>query len=138
MHRILFFDASKLFFSYSCTQIIGMANIIDLTYLKEISGGDNSFIKEMLELYITTTATEAELYHELLAKNDFEGIGHLAHKMKAPIQMLGANELFNTIRSLEQYGKEGSHLDQMPAMINKINELVDNSIVEIKEILNTL
>ncbi|MBP7511498.1 MAG: Hpt domain-containing protein [Bacteroidia bacterium] len=115
-----------------------MANTIDLTYLNEISGGDNNFIKEMLELYINTTATEAILFNELLAKQDYEGIGHLAHKMKAPIQMLGANELFNIIRSLEQYGKEASHIAEMPDYIRKINTLVEESIVEIKEILASL
>jgi HPt (histidine-containing phosphotransfer) domain-containing protein len=115
-----------------------MSNIIDLTYLKEISGGDNSFIKEMLELYINTTATEAELFSDLLAKQDYEGIGHLAHKMKAPIQMLGANELFILIRSLEQYGKDGSNIDQMPGLINRIKEQVLLSIAEIKSILETL
>jgi len=115
-----------------------MANTIDLTYLKEISGGDNSFIKEMLELYVNTTATEAVLFNELLAKQDYEGIGHLAHKMKAPIQMLGANELFNIMRSLEQYGKESSHIADMPGFISRITTLVDESIVEIKEILETL
>jgi HPt (histidine-containing phosphotransfer) domain-containing protein len=115
-----------------------MSNIIDLTYLKEISGGDSSFIKEMLELYINTTATEAELYSELLANQDFEGIGHLAHKMKAPIQMLGANELFNLTRSLEQYGRDGSNLDQMPGLIERIKEQVALSIIEIKSILETL
>ncbi len=115
-----------------------MSNIIDLTYLKEISGGDSSFIKEMLELYINTTATEAELFSDLLAKQDYEGIGHLAHKMKAPIQMLGANELFNLIRSLEQYGKDGSNIDQMPGLISRIKEQVLLSIAEIKTILETL
>jgi HPt (histidine-containing phosphotransfer) domain-containing protein len=115
-----------------------MSNIIDLTYLKEISGGDSSFIKEMLELYINSTATEAELFSDLLAKHDYEGIGHLAHKMKAPIQMLGANELFNLIRSLEQYGKDGSNIDQMPGLINRIKEQVLLSIAEIKSILETL
>ncbi|MCF8255584.1 MAG: Hpt domain-containing protein [Bacteroidia bacterium] len=115
-----------------------MSKIIDLSYLNEISGGDSSFIKEMLELYINTTATEADLYTEMLNSRDYEGIGHLAHKMKAPIQMLGANELFQTIRNLEHYGKEGSHLDEMPQLIDKVKSLVAESIVEIRGILDTL
>lgn len=115
-----------------------MGKIIDLSYLNEISGGDSNFIKEMLELYVNTTAVEAQLYHELLNQKNYEGISHLAHKMKAPIQMLGANELFNLIRSLEKYGKEGNNIDQMPGIISEVQKQVDLSIEEIKELLLTL
>ncbi len=109
--------------------------MIDLSYLKEISGNDQEFIKEMLALYIQTTAAEASNLMDLLAKEDFEAIGHLAHKIKAPIQMLGATELLELIRSLEIYGKEKSHLDELPHIIHQVGILVDQSVTEIKAIL---
>lgn len=115
-----------------------MSKIIDLSYLNEISGGDSSFVKEMLELYVNTTAEEARLYYDLLKENNYEAIGHLAHKMKAPIQMLGASDLFNLVRSLEKYGKEGSNIEQIPAIIDEIQRQVELSIIEIKELLTTL
>lgn len=100
-----------------------MANIIDLSYLNEISGGDSAFIKEMLELYINSTAIEADQFSEYLNVGNYEGIGNLAHKMKAPIQMLGASELFQTIRTIERYGKEGNNLEQIPELINVVQTL---------------
>jgi HPt (histidine-containing phosphotransfer) domain-containing protein len=115
-----------------------MANNIDLSYLQEISGGDSSFIKEMLELYVNTTAQEASLFPALLSSGDINGIGNLAHKMKAPIQMLGANQLFDTIRSLEQIGKNGQHTDEIEPLIEKVQTLVNSSIEEIHQILGTL
>jgi HPt (histidine-containing phosphotransfer) domain-containing protein len=115
-----------------------MANNIDLSYLQEISGGDSSFIKEMLELYVNTTAQEASLFPILLSNGDINGIGNLAHKMKAPIQMLGANELFNVIRNLEQIGKNGQHSEEIAPLVDKAQELVNSSIEEIHQILGTL
>ncbi len=112
--------------------------MIDLSYLKEISGNDQEFIKEMLALYIQTTAAEAANLKDLLAKEDFEAIGHLAHKIKAPIQMLGAGELFEIVRSLEIYGKERSLLEEMPQMIQRISTLVEESVIEINSIIKTL
>lgn len=112
-----------------------MSKIIDLTYLNEISGGDSSFIKEMLELYVNTTATEGALFDGLVQNNDLDGINHLAHKMKAPIQMLGASDLFNTIKMLELYGKEKSHVEEIPAMVQKIQEQIELSIIEIRGII---
>lgn len=106
---------------------------LDLTYLNEISGGDKNFIREMLELFVVTTASEADQYDALLANSEYERIGSLAHKMKAPVQMLGANDLFETIRSLEVYGKERSNLDQIPILIGKVKSeilLLKEEIVE--------
>ncbi len=115
-----------------------MSKIIDLTYLIDISGGDNGFIKEMLELFVTTATTESELFDELVENNDFDGISRLAHKMKAAIQMLGANDLFNSIKLLEQYSNEHSHADEIPSMVAKIKDQIQLSIVEIKEIVLSL
>jgi HPt (histidine-containing phosphotransfer) domain-containing protein len=112
-----------------------MANIIDLSYLNEISGGDQGFIKEMLELFVNSTATEAEQFDALLANNNYEGIGHLAHKMKAPIQMLGANNLFLLIRDLEKFGKEMSNLEKIPTMIVEVKNQIQFAIEDINDIL---
>ncbi|GAB1448686.1 MAG: Hpt domain-containing protein [Bacteroidetes bacterium] len=112
-----------------------MGKIIDLSYLNEISGGDQGFIREMLELFVNSTATEAPLFKELLDKGDYAGIGHLAHKMKAPIQMLGANNLFLLIRDLELFGKEASHTDKIPGMVEEVNNQVNLACEEINQIL---
>lgn len=111
---------------------------LDLTYLNEISGGDKNFIREMLDLFVVTTASEAEQYDSLLANSEYERIGGLAHKMKAPVQMLGANDLFETIRSLEISGKERSNIDQIPSLIAKVKTEIASLKDEIVEVLKTL
>lgn len=108
---------------------------IDLSYLNEISGGDKAFIREMLELFIHTTSVEVYQFDSLLQANAIDQIGSLAHKMKAPIQMLGANELFELIRSVEKSGKEHSNLELLPEKINDVKRKVEELSQEIKEIL---
>jgi HPt (histidine-containing phosphotransfer) domain-containing protein len=120
------------------TIAIKIMSKIDLTYLNEISGGDKKFIREMLDLFLVTTASEADQYDALLANSEYERIGSLAHKMKAPVQMLGANELFETIRDLEVSGKEKSNLDQIPSLIEKVKSEVNLLKHEIVEALKTL
>ncbi|MFY8110023.1 MAG: Hpt domain-containing protein [Bacteroidia bacterium] len=115
-----------------------MANIINLDYLKEISGGDQGFIKEMLELFVNSTATEADQFDALLASGNYEGIGHLAHKMKAPIQMLGANNLFLLIRDLEKFGKEQSNLEKVPGMVAEVKNQIVFAIEEINGLLKDM
>lgn len=111
-----------------------MSNI-DLTYLNEISGGDNAFIKEMLDLFLNTTAIEVSEFDTLLANQNYEGIGQLAHKMKAPIQMLGASVLFEKVRTLEMIGKGKDNLESVPGLINEIKASIENLKTEISNLM---
>ncbi len=115
-----------------------MANNIDLSYLQEISGGYTSFIKEMLELFVNSTAQKASLFPILLSNGDINGIGNLAHKMKVPIQMLGANELFDEVCTLVQIGKNGQHTNEIAPLIEKVQVLLNSTIKVIQQILGTL
>lgn len=104
-----------------------MPDLLDLSYLHEISGGDKEFIREMLELYLNHTAPEASRFPELLANSDYQGIGHLAHKIKAPVQMLGAKKLQKTLQTLEQYGKDKSHLGEIADLILRIQQMIEDT-----------
>jgi HPt (histidine-containing phosphotransfer) domain-containing protein len=111
-----------------------MSNI-DLTYLSEISGGDIAFIREMLDLFLNTTALEINDFDKLLAEKNYEGIGMLAHKMKAPIQMLGASALFEKVRSLENEGKSKLNIDVIPNLINEIKIMLADLKIEIEGLI---
>lgn len=111
---------------------------LNLNYLSEISGGDKNFIREMLELYVQSTAPEAENFQALLENANYEGIGHLAHKIKAPVQMLGADDLFHHLKTLEKYGKEGSNLNEIPGLVARVQVLVKESIEAAQESLKGL
>lgn len=111
---------------------------IDLTYLNEISGGDNSFIREMLDLFINTTAIEVNEFDHLLAEGNYEAIGQLAHKMKAPIQMIGASVLFDKLRAIENDGKHRTNLESIPNSINEVKIKIANLTNDIHALLATM
>jgi HPt (histidine-containing phosphotransfer) domain-containing protein len=113
-------------------------NNIDLTYLKEISGGDDSFIREMLDLFLNTTAIEVNEFDHHLAVGDYAAIGQLAHKMKAPIQMIGASELFDKLKVIENSGKNGVSTESFPNMINEVKVKTADLATEINELLATM
>ncbi|MFN4082189.1 MAG: Hpt domain-containing protein [Bacteroidia bacterium] len=115
-----------------------MEKVLDLTYLNEISGGDVGFVKEMLQLFVNTTALEANQFNEFVASQNWQAAGSLAHKLKAPIQMLGANELFDLVRNIEQWGKEGINTQNIPIAVTRVKELIDTLTNEINEVIPTL
>lgn len=113
-------------------------NKIDLSYLNEISAGDNAFIKEMLELFLNTTAIEVNEFDNHLANANFEAIGLLAHKMKAPIQMMGVNDLFDKIKSIENNCKNSTNLESIPNLITEVKLQINTISEDIKTILTKM
>jgi hypothetical protein len=58
--------------------------------------------------------------------------------MKAPIQMLGANNLFLLMRDLEKFGKEQSNLEKLPEMVAEVKNQIAFAIEEIHDLLKEM
>ena len=63
--------------------------VIDLNYLKEFSGGDSGFMKEMIVMFLEQMPQEISKLSSLLANEEWYQLGKLAHKMKPNYLMMG-------------------------------------------------
>lgn len=115
-----------------------MDKILDLNYLNEISAGDPAFIKEMLQLFIDTTALEVNDFDALVETQQWDNIGKLAHKIKAPIQMLGGNDLYNLVKIIEVYGKDQTNTNEIPNLVASLKEKIQQLTNEIAQTLTAL
>jgi HPt (histidine-containing phosphotransfer) domain-containing protein len=112
--------------------------MVNLNYLKEISGGDQQFIKDMLLMFNQTTAKEVRGFNQLLLEENYAAIGSLAHKIKAPVQMICHSDLTEQVKQLEKLGKEARQLDQIPSLIQLIQSQMELLAVEIDKTLQTI
>ncbi len=111
--------------------------MVNLSYLNEISGGDKQFIKDMLLMFNQTTATEVVGFDQLLLDENYTAIGSLAHKIKAPVQMICQSDLPEHVRSLEKMGKEASQIDQIPGLIQQVQSEMKVLVEAIEKTLQT-
>lgn len=79
---------------------------IDLTYLKEFSGGDKAFVKEMISLFVNEAPNQTVLLKEYLDNQEWIKLSKLAHRMKPNFQMLGMESQRETAFNIETMGKE--------------------------------
>lgn len=93
---------------------------LDLSYLNTISGGDKAFINDMLKMFLNTTFPEIELLKKHANDQAWELFGSTAHKMKAPIQMLGVPVVSDLVLELEQIGKHRTDLDTVPSKVQTL------------------
>ena len=113
---------------------------IDLTYLENISAGDKAFVAEMLAMLQKNTLPEIEILKQLVNEKDWEKVRASAHKMKAPIEMLGIPEVSNIIMEIELQTKTQTSLETLPAKVLNLESqfaelglLLTHEIAELKK-----
>lgn len=59
--------------------------LISYAYLNEISGGDQDFQKEIVDTFLQEMVGEMDRMKAALGAKDWQLLGNVAHKVKAPI-----------------------------------------------------
>lgn len=75
---------------------------INLNNLYHISGGDEQFVKQMLISFINTTQKGLKDIQEAVISGQSELVADLAHKMLPPCRHIGASDLYNLLRKIEE------------------------------------
>ena len=108
--------------------------LTNLSYLKEISNGNNEFIIELIDLFfkqIPEYQVQLQDFHE---KEDWLSIGKIAHKAKSSILMMGLDELASKLKRLEENAKESKNINEYSEIIAKFVRDSNIAIQELKEI----
>jgi len=97
-----------------------MSKYYKLDKIKEISGGDDSFVKEMVELFLKDVDSNMKSFNDMLEQNDMDGIAKLAHKIKPSIDLLGIEIIQEDIRELRTEAENQSM--KVSELITKLND----------------
>ncbi len=88
------------------------APLFDLSQLRQLSRGNEDFVKKMVAVFVKLTAENTEAFEDAIDHDDTEKIKKLAHKIKPSIDQLGIISLKDVVRNIEKYEVEnGSHTE---------------------------
>ncbi len=108
--------------------------VMDLAYLKELSGGDRQMLKDII---LTYQVEMPEILADLKSgneKNDAQKVSRMAHKAKSSFKMLGMETAFNSLLQIENKAKE----NQL-AGVQKLIDVVQNQFdMAMKELSDTI
>ena len=102
-----------------------------LILLKEHASGDQDYMAEIL----TDCLHEFPVYMEELNKANeeanFEGVRYAAHKMKAPIALIGAEKIKFLLTTMESNVIKNQYLDSLPEHVKEVNKLMEKLYQEL-------
>jgi CheY-like chemotaxis protein len=107
--------------------------LYDLSMVRNIAGGDEAFVKRMLQLFLDTVPPSLQEIQLETVKEDWEQVGKLAHKMKSTIDSMNIASLKEIIRQIEQDGKRGVDVGTIPEKVNEVERVMKLCVEEVKK-----
>lgn len=95
--------------------------LVDLEYLREISGNDADFIKEMLDMFLVQTPELMTELSEAISGGNFADIKAAAHKVKPTFAMVGRDDFRQAMQQIENLAKEEGDLLQIKVYYDSVN-----------------
>jgi HPt (histidine-containing phosphotransfer) domain-containing protein len=104
---------------------------IDLSYLREMSGGNKELILEMISIFKSQTIELGKDMDQLLESKQYELLGKLAHKAKSSISIMGLEELAQSLKNLENSAREGKSIGTYAAIVAGFKQETSEAIKEL-------
>jgi len=108
---------------------------LDLTFLKEISDGDQDFINDVLNTFLDEMPKDIAQMNQAVADQDIVMIGRMAHKTKSTLQTLGLFELKELALKIEQLSKETPKDPAILRLSQKFMGHIDQVYPNVKELV---
>ena len=106
--------------------------ITDLNYLKTMSGGDSTFIREMIDLFREQIEEYKISMPELLEKKDYDGLSKIAHKAKSSVAVMGMVEVADLLKELEILAHDQKNMERCEPLITHFLEQSELAINELE------
>ncbi len=99
-----------------------MEELYDLAEIREMSGNDQSFVNEMLGLFVKNNLQYLEELNAAYESKDWSQVKFYAHKIKPSILVVHAVNLKQPILDLNEYAGKEVNLDKIPDLIKLMND----------------
>lgn len=107
--------------------------LFDLTNLNEMLGGDQKAIFQMVKIFLQATPESLSELNKCFQKNDLDGVSRLAHKLKSSVDIFCVTDIKQDIRRLENNTRDNINIDEVPTLVEKLNNILDETIEQVKE-----
>jgi len=107
--------------------------LFDLTNLNEMLGGDQKAIFQMVKIFLQATPESLNELNKCYQKDDLDGVSRLAHKLKSSVDIFCINDIKQDIRRLENNTRDNINVDEVPALVEKLNNVLTQTIEQVKD-----
>lgn len=94
----------------------------NLGELEHLTNGDMLFQREMILLFISSTASARDEIQNAMNDNDLKSVFEIAHKIAASCKQIQANRLYALVKQLEEKSRMGGPVEQVIPLFQSLNK----------------
>jgi PAS domain S-box-containing protein len=114
------------------TSMLSVNKLYDLSMVQSVSGGDESFIKKMVSLFIETVPQNLEELVKATRSENWDQVGKTAHKLKSTVDSMGIKSIKQEIRTVEANAKQKTGLEEVPSLVERIGSVIHDCIGQLQ------
>lgn len=105
--------------------------VCDLNYLVSLTEGDPVFMKEMINLFLKQASEELQIINKAIEANGLVDVKKYAHKLKSSSSMVGAKDMSDLLKELENGDHSKRDLKQLFGDIKTVHDQVKDELNDI-------
>jgi len=111
----------------------------DSSNLFLISGNDQNFVIELLQMFVAALIQEVNAVNAAIASKDWTQLQFVVHRLRSSAGSVGANNILVTCREIESYIKAGAVDEQkLDGLVQNFFASCEFDLAEIKKELTKL
>lgn len=110
----------------------------NLSYLKEVSGEDPEFMKEMINIFISQIPEFIENMENHFKEGNYIDLGKEAHKAKSSVIIMGMEELGIKMKELQLLTEKNENIETYQNYISEFKNQCQGAIEELTTFINSL
>jgi len=110
---------------------------VDFSYLEDISGGDEGFKKDLIQIFLKQIPEFIKNMHQFLEENNNELLAKEAHTAKSSVLIFSMEESGSTLKSIQLLAEE-NNINPIPKLLSLVEENLDGAQKELTSYLETL
>ncbi len=109
-----------------------MEKITNLDYISEIAGGDESFVKDLIETFVCQVSEFTHNMNEYLNKKQYGLLAKEAHTAKSSVMLFGLNHLADRLKEFQLVAEKQEQIETYPERIAEFERICQQAISELK------
>ncbi len=115
-----------------------LSRATDLSYLREMSDGNEDFFKEFITLFMQNAPAGLDEIDEGIKNSDWEKVRQASHKLKPSLSYVGMKEMNLKAAKMEECAKTKTNLELIPALAAEIRKACEQAFIELEKEIQTI